>query len=373
MATKRFINTDSMQPEILELLKKEYLSKQFYGEKIEIKLDLKEIVERKMKEQNLIEPLIYITVNAYQKILTLVKEFNSEVAWHCLVEHPAGTNAYLIYDILIFPQEVTSGTANGIDGDYEMWMANQPDETFEKIRCHMHSHVKMGTTPSGVDENYRNNLMTQVTDYYIFMIINKKSEYTLAFYDKTNNILYDDLSITVCFEDGTTLNTWFESVKGLVKERTYTPTYTSKKDEKETKQSSFFDDDYNYSYIRERYEDYDKKKDIDTGTKKRGRPKKKEEEDTRKESKYIRIQGPENDIHRFVSIDHAVNYIYNQYPDANHAFSKNNMRKFLAKKGAIAYDPSIKNFIYDFLDKDSGLEYAILKCDLWEVLKYESK
>ena len=115
MISKRFINTESMQGEILELLQKEFLAKQFYGEKIEIKLDLKDIINKKMEEQHIQEPLVYITVNAYQKILTLVKEFSSEVAWHCTVEHPTGTNAYLITDVLVFPQEVTGATANSID------------------------------------------------------------------------------------------------------------------------------------------------------------------------------------------------------------------------------------------------------------------
>ena len=368
MSTKRFINTDNMKDEILDLLQKEFLTKQFYGEKIEVKVDLKDIVEQKMKDKELKEPIVYITVNAYQKILTLVKEFSTEVSWHCLVEHPAGTDAYLIYDVLVFPQEVTSTTTNGTDGEYEMWLATLPDDQFNKCRCHMHSHVNMGTTPSGTDENYYSNLMTQVTDFYITMIINKKGEYHLRFYDKENNIVYMDMELIVCFEDGTPLITWFNSVKDVVKEKKYVSSYLSSKNKDGNwlgRQGSFYDD-YDYSGY------YSKKKETTTTKKRgRGRPPKKEEEI--KKAKEVRIQGPRNDLHTFVSIDWAVNYIYNQYPTINHRFSKNDMRKHLAKNGAIAYDPTIKNFVYDFLEKKGELEYVILNCELWEVLKDESE
>jgi hypothetical protein len=111
-----------------------------------------------------------------------------------------------------------------------------------------------------------------------------------------------------------------------------------------------------------------KKKQTTPGTKKgRGRPKKKEE------NKWVTIQGPENDIRKFVSIDHAVNHIYNYYPTVNHRFSKNMMRHNLAKHKAIAYDVHKQDFDYEFMDKPGGLEYAILRCDLWEVIKNESK
>lgn len=348
-----------MRDEILDLLQKEFLAKQFYGEKIEVKIDLKDMVEKRITESNIQEPDIYITVNAYQKILTLTKEYSTEVAWHCLVEHPQGTNAYLIYDVLVFPQEVTGGTANGIDGEYEMWLATLPDEQFERVRCHMHSHVNMGVTPSGVDEGYYSNLMTQVTDYYITMIINKKSEYHLRFYDKANNILYTDKELIICFEDGTPLSTWYDSVKGMVKEKVYTPTATTP--------SPYRDYDYDS-------ENYWKKKEttttLDTGARGRGRPKKNE---GKKADDYTRITGPDNVQHTFINIDSAVNYIYNNYPKDNHTFSKNMMRHNLAKYKALAYNPHTHNFDYEFMDKKGGLEYAILRCDLWEVIKNESE
>lgn len=366
MTTKRFINTSNMQQEVLDLLQKEFLTKQFYGDKIEVKVDLKDVIEKKMAEQHVIEPNIYITVAAYQKILTLVKEFNTEVAWHCLVEHPAGTNSYLIYDVLVFPQYVTGATANGIDGEYEMWLATLPDAQFDHCRCHMHSHVNMNTTPSTVDENYYSNLMTQVQDYYITMILNKRDEYHLRFYDVVNNILYSDKELIVCLEDGTLMSTWFNSVKGVVKEpvRAAVPSThgaLSDWDKRCSKQ-----DDISYGS----YEEYLKKKEKDTTTpttKGRGRPKKNEE----KKDNSVLITGPDNITHKFITIDYAINYIYNQYPRSNHKFSKNDMRKHLARDGSIAYDYSKGNFDYGFLDRDGGLEYAILKCDLWEVTARE--
>ena len=364
MTTKRFINTNNMRDEMLALLQKEFLTKQFFGDKIEIKLDIKDIVDKCMTENNITEPIIYITVSAYQKIMTLVKKYTSEVAWHCLINHPEGTNTYLIYDVLVFPQEVTGATANGIDNEYEMWLATLPDEQFNRCRCHMHSHVNMNVTPSGVDENYYNNLMTQVTDYYITMIINKREEFHLRFYDVTNNILYIDKDLIVCFDNGITVDNWFNSVKDNVKEKTF-KSYIPTKDNKNKKDD---DDPYNYQYTLDEF--YKKKVMEDTPTvgNGRGRPKKKESIE-KSTDKMVTIQGPNNDTYNFISIDWAVNFVYNRYPENNHRFSKNDMRKYLAKNGAIAYDPAVGEFIYDFLDKDGGLEYAILKCDMWEVIK----
>lgn len=375
MKTKRFINTDNMKEEILELIQKEFLTKQYYGDKIELSLDLKDLVEARMEQMQITEPSIYITTNAYQKINTLVKEFSSEVAWHCLVEHQEGTNIYLIYDVLVFPQEVTGTTANGIDGEYEMWLATLPDEQFDNLRCHMHSHVNMGTTPSGIDENYYNNLMTQVRDYYITMIVNKKHEYYLRFYDKANNIVYVDKELIICFEDGTPLDAWYDSIKDVVKEKTYTSSYLSKKDKDDEKESGWDRrgnpyDDYDYSGYYSGY--YSQEKKITTEKRGRGSPPKKKEE-TKINTKSIRIQGPDNDVREFVSIDHAINFIYNQYVGTNERFNKNEMRKHLAKDRAIAYDPVLGNFDYNFLKIEGGLERAILKGDIWERLKDESK
>lgn len=218
MVSKRFIDNQAQRYKILELLQQEYLSKDYYSEKIEVKLDLSDLVEEQIVAEHIVEPVIYITVNAYQKIQELVHQASGEVSWHCLVEPMVNTNIYLIYDVLVFPQIVTGTTTNGVDGDYEMWLANLPDEQFEHCRCHMHSHVNMGVTPSCVDENYYSNLMTHVTDYYITMVINKKNDYHLRFYDKANNILYLDKELIVCFEDGGTLLSWYDSVSDNLKE-----------------------------------------------------------------------------------------------------------------------------------------------------------
>lgn len=225
--TKNFINIDSMKDFLLEQLKNKFLNTEHYStSNITVNLSLKELVDKVVKEQELEEPKIYMLDSAWLKLSKLVKECDGEVAWHCLVQQ-LPQSKYLIYDVLVFPQEVTGATANGIDGEYELWVANLPDETFENLRCHMHSHVNMGVTPSGTDENYYSNLMTQVTDYYITMIINKKGDYHLRFYDKQHNIVYTELAFEVCDEQGVTYADWYASVKDNIKTYKAPTTVTS--------------------------------------------------------------------------------------------------------------------------------------------------
>lgn len=264
MKTKSFINLDIVQDEVLDLVQKEFLKTQFYGDKIELKIDLKDFINNKIIEAGVEEPAVYITTDAYQKVMTLIQNFKTEVAWHGLVEHMPGTRSYIIYDVLVFPQEVTGTTADGIDGEYEQWLATLPDEQFEKCRSHGHSHVNMGTTPSGTDENYYANLMTQVTDYYITIIVNKKQDYHLRFYDKENNIVYTDLPLLVCLEDGTTTDLWYDSIKEAVKEP---------KPVTAAKQTSLLDkyDDYDwYTSLYEEYKYHPKNKNKTTNSKKKG-------------------------------------------------------------------------------------------------------
>ena len=76
-----------------------------------------------------------------------------------------------------------------------MWLMSQPDEVFNKLRFHGHSHVNMGVSPSGVDTKYQDDILKNLNDFYIFGIFNKREDNYLIIYDITNNIVYEDKDI----------------------------------------------------------------------------------------------------------------------------------------------------------------------------------
>lgn len=257
----KYLNLDSIKEEILLELTNKFNDTTYYEtEKINITLDLKERMKNQMTENQIEAPNIYITTNTLAKVRHVVDANKGEVAWHCLIEqHP--NNVYIIADILIFPQEVTAATADGIDGEYEMWLATLPDEQFEHNRGHGHSHVNMGVTPSCVDESYYRGLMTQVEDFYITFITNKAGLVHLRFYDKINNLLWTNLTWNVCTETGLSLNDWYEEASLNIKElkpKVILPlaphnNYKSKRD-KHTKNNN-----YDYDFFTGADEYYSKK------------------------------------------------------------------------------------------------------------------
>lgn len=215
------------------------------GDKLTLTVDLTTLVPASAAE-----PKIYITSEAFIKMKVLVAKSMKEVAWHGLVEKQ--DNQYVIYDCLVFPQEVTSATAEGIDGEYEQWLFTLPDDQFKDLRCHMHSHVNMGVTPSATDETYYDGLMTQVKDYYITVIINKSGAMTVRLYDVESNILWTDLTIHPLIGD-TPADDWYAEVLPMIKERKpvtyayprgdyrgYTPPVVPKKKDTPKKEESAF-------------------------------------------------------------------------------------------------------------------------------------
>ena len=62
--------------------------------------------------------IIRFTTEAWIKQCSLVQHFNTEIAWHGLVRPIK--DGYEIYDILVYPQEVTGGTVETDQQKYQM-------------------------------------------------------------------------------------------------------------------------------------------------------------------------------------------------------------------------------------------------------------
>ena len=215
---KRLINIEPVRDVVREKLIEKYNATTYINtEDINIKLDIKDLLNEYIESKNLTPPTIYISANAYVKMRILVDQMSTEVGWYGTVTKcPGLQETYVIEDILVYPQTVTGATCEQDETkmfDFEMSLTT---EQVNSKRFQGHSHVNMGVTPSGVDEQFYQDLLTQVNDYFIICITNKKNDYTVRFYDVENNILYTDIELKVLLDDGTDTNNWFTLVKDQV-------------------------------------------------------------------------------------------------------------------------------------------------------------
>ena len=215
---KRLINIEPVRDIVRDKLIEKYNATTYINtEDINIKLDIKDLLEEYIESRSLTPPTIYISANAYVKMRMLVDQMSTEVGWYGTVTKcPGLQETYIIEDILVYPQTVTGATCEQDETkmfDFEMSLTT---EQVNSKRFQGHSHVNMGVTPSGVDEQFYQDLLTQVNDYFIICITNKKNDYTVRFYDVENNILYTDLELKVLLDDGTDTNNWFTLVKDQV-------------------------------------------------------------------------------------------------------------------------------------------------------------
>lgn len=149
---------------------------------------------------------LVISPMAYAKMLTIIMSQGKEVAWHGTTER-INSREFRINDILVYPQEVTASTVDTDEEEYAKWMISLDEETFNNMHFQGHSHVEMGVFASGTDMGHREKITAQLgdDDYYIFMIWNKKLQWSGAIYDMPSNTLYetDDIDVEISLGDMT--------------------------------------------------------------------------------------------------------------------------------------------------------------------------
>lgn len=201
---------------------------------------------------------------AWQKISALVEQCDKEVAWHGIVAKEG--NVYTVKDVLVFPQEVTGTTVTSDETAYSLWLMQQPDEVFNSIRFHGHSHVRMGVSPSGIDKGYQEDILKNLKDFYIFAIFNKLGANWVNIYDVEDNIAYEDSDIQLVLPTDAADEWAANEIKDKVKTKVFTrptayvknshtvPSHTVKEDE---------DDDvlsYAAQYVDSHYDKSGKRK-----------------------------------------------------------------------------------------------------------------
>ena len=280
MTSKSLINLEPVREQVRAKILEKYDSTTYMNtSSVDIKIDVKEILEQYIADKQLEEPKVYITAEAYVKLRKLVDATTTEIGWYGTVtKMPGFESVFVIDDILVYPQTVTGATCVQDDDRVFEFELNLSTDQVNRKRFHGHSHVNMGVTPSGVDEQFYQDILTQVDDYFIVMITNKSGAYYTRFYDMQNNILYTGIPVQVMLDNGIALEHWYDdATQNNIKEHTYTAPIKPGADKKNF-QNSIFDnpyDDYEYdpyeSYA-DRYARYYESTKLDK--RKPGRPKK---------------------------------------------------------------------------------------------------
>lgn len=222
---KQLINLEPVKEQIKQKLIEKYDTTTFMNtDTVSLQVSVKEILEQYIADKQLVEPTVYITTEANAKMRMLVDKTASELGWYGIVTKcPGLPSTYVIEDIIVYPQTVTGVTCEqDEDKMFEFEMSLTTEQVNHK-RFQGHSHVNMGVTPSGVDEQFYQDLLKHVTDYFIITVTNKAGNYHTRFYDIENNILYKDVEIKILTEAGTALEDWYEEAKDNLTNRSYTP------------------------------------------------------------------------------------------------------------------------------------------------------
>lgn len=198
----------------------------FQGEKLTFSYNFEEEFKKHLPE-NTPKPVVYMSAATYLKLLQFVLQCDKEIAWHGTVERN-GYN-FFIKDVFLYPQRVTAVTVQTDDTKYTQWAEKLPDDVFNKMRFQGHSHVNMGTTPSGVDTTNWNDFLQNLLDddFYIFMIINKSQDINLLIYDLANNLIFEraDIAFKVYFNKETEISYIKADMEKYLEKPAPTPSY----------------------------------------------------------------------------------------------------------------------------------------------------
>ncbi len=180
---------------------------------------------------------VVFTPSAWVKMWALVDAFNSEVAWNATCRRdPDNDRRFVVDDILVHKQVVTGGTVRTDPAEYDDWLNEFDDETFNAIRLHGHSHYYCGAFASGLDTELQEDITSQLTGdmFYIFMIVNRRRDIWIKVCDKKDglarwgNMVDISVDLPEC-----NLDAFINNARTLVEKKPIAHTYNHKTNEEE--------------------------------------------------------------------------------------------------------------------------------------------
>lgn len=174
-------------------------------------------------------PKVFIEERAMQKIKEYVRQRTTEIGWlGCVreeVDEETKEISLTIYDVYAPKQEVSSATADiSEEGvvDYTMKVLKDGGETDDVGRYWGHSHVNMGVTPSGTDDDTLAEMVENDERYFIMSIHNKNNASYCAIY-LGNGLVIKDVTMTVLYEDNGVADEVAKEIEDNVNTRVVTP------------------------------------------------------------------------------------------------------------------------------------------------------
>jgi len=130
-------------------------------------------------------PKVIIKKDAFLKMKALIAECSIEVSWMATCDMMDDGN-FVIEDVFV-PEQECSGTTTDMTIDGVALLINEMLETgrhkeINKLKCWGHSHVNMGVSPSGVDENQTDEFIERLDSFFIRVIGNKRADMSCHVY-----------------------------------------------------------------------------------------------------------------------------------------------------------------------------------------------
>ena len=180
-------------------------------------------------------PRILVSKDAYEDMFQLVDIVEKEVGWLGTVEKIE--NDFLIKEVFLFDQKSHHTTCTITEEGLGTWamqmMDTRPDDGMDivnAVRFWGHSHVWMGTSPSGQDDQQMAVFSQSCPEFFIRAIMNKagRMEFTLYLYEAGIEIHDIEWSIYDPNPDTSRREKWESEIKEKVGEMTY-PKYNAGK------------------------------------------------------------------------------------------------------------------------------------------------
>lgn len=126
----------------------------------------------------------------------------------------------------ILPKQTMTAMTCTLQADSELdllYKAEANGMNIDHIRCWLHSHVNMGVFASGTDKSTFNKLSSDVNDFYMMIVVNKKEEFFVNILDKEEQLLMEDIQVYIEYPKEVMSN---DEAKKLIEEAKVVETIT---------------------------------------------------------------------------------------------------------------------------------------------------
>lgn len=153
------------------------------------------VANMKVEFNQALVPKIRISEKALASMYVYVDECPKEIGWLCTAVYNDELNSYDILEAFLFKQQVsavtTEITSEGLT-EFAEELLQRPDgiEIWNNLKAWGHSHVNMGTSPSGQDDIQMEEFSENGSDWFLRIIANKKGDMRVDLYNFKIGITY---------------------------------------------------------------------------------------------------------------------------------------------------------------------------------------